>query len=707
MADQDKSGLFHYEERLLSRLIFETFGDQRYTQDSPIMPDVWTRFARAPRAKADLLLTPVAGNSPSKLATVLCERLARFEQREEVEVKLRELDDAIMLSKLANPSATGATSLRAEFNVAYSRTSVVAEVTFDQLVCVIVPMTAWWCNLGHSVQNFRELQRRLRKLAHEGATISQLIAQSALIVNRSSWDFLRFCALVGFIAQAQSAERGINADSAAYPQRKQKLEEMMEMLSNGETQIVKIIEIVEEYGKKTVKVVPYSEPKKAEERFPKVFMVTENRTAELSVAQSRSTIKADAANNLFQIDTSNFAWAIIDGGIDAQHPAFIDRRAVEKCVAREITEKKPKHKYEKQRKDSEKMWRQDIPPNKLSELSRVRETYDFTYLRRMLALKDLPSPVDGGPSQALATYIRQRYQTELNHLRIRTVKAREIDWDMVAPLIRIPHDQNYKKPLTGHGTHVAGILGGDWRANDNPEKIDLTGICPQICLYDLRVYSPKARSNEFTIQYALQFVEHLNQNRGVPLIHGVNLSLSMIHKVMSFACGRTPVCDNCNDLVSTGVVVVVAAGNDGYKTFKTDRGDYSGYHTASITDPGNAEDVITVGATHRSRPHNYGVSYFSSRGPTGDGRRKPDLVAPGEKITAPVLNCGVQRMDGTSMAAPHVSGAAALLMARHRELIGEPRRIKEILCRTATDLGRERHFQGAGLIDILRALQSV
>jgi serine protease AprX len=64
-------------------------------------------------------------------------------------------------------------------------------------------------------------------------------------------------------------------------------------------------------------------------------------------------------------------------------------------------------------------------------------------------------------------------------------------------------------------------------------------------------------------------------------------------------------------------------------------------------------------------------------------------------------------MDGTSMAAPHVSGAAALLMARHRELLGNPQRIKEILCRTATDLGREKYFQGSGMVDVLRALQSV
>jgi serine protease AprX len=117
--------------------------------------------------------------------------------------------------------------------------------------------------------------------------------------------------------------------------------------------------------------------------------------------------------------------------------------------------------------------------------------------------------------------------------------------------------------------------------------------------------------------------------------------------------------------------------------------------------------VITVGATHRTQPHNYGVSYFSSRGPTGDGRSKPDLVAPGEKITAPVPNGEFRALDGTSMAAPHVSGAAALLMARHPELIGQPGRIKEVLCATATDLGRDRLFQGAGVVDSLRAIQAV
>jgi serine protease AprX len=59
------------------------------------------------------------------------------------------------------------------------------------------------------------------------------------------------------------------------------------------------------------------------------------------------------------------------------------------------------------------------------------------------------------------------------------------------------------------------------------------------------------------------------------------------------------------------------------------------------------------------------------------------------------------------MAAPHVAGAAAMLMARYPELIGRPLRIKEILLATTTDLQREASFQGAGLVDVLRALQSV
>ena len=272
--------------------------------------------------------------------------------------------------------------------------------------------------------------------------------------------------------------------------------------------------------------------------------------------------------------------------------------------------------------------------------------------------------------------------------------------------------RGYQPPQNEHGTHVAGILAADWRKDskgeipgDDPPSRELIGMCPDLELYDLRVFNAAGAGDEFAILAALQFVRWLNASKDKMVVHGVNLSFSLPHAVDSFACGSTPVCEECSRLVSSGVVVVAAAGNRGYDN--PGDGGFGTYRLSSITDPGNAEDVITVGSTHRSMHHKYGVSYFSSRGPTGDGRMKPDLVAPGEKITSTTPNHRWVKLDGTSMAAPHVSGAAALLIARHRELAGNPARIKKILCSTATDLGRTREYQGAGMLDVLRALQLV
>ena len=142
----------------------------------------------------------------------------------------------------------------------------------------------------------------------------------------------------------------------------------------------------------------------------------------------------------------------------------------------------------------------------------------------------------------------------------------------------------------------------------------------------------------------------------------------------------------------------------------------------TINDPGNAERAITVGSTHRNAPHSYGVSYFSSKGPTGDGRRKPDLLAPGERITSCAAGANLAALlagdlpgdtayyvedSGTSMAAPHVSGAIAALLSVRREFIGQPENVKDIVVGSATSLGRGRDFEGAGLLDLMRALQAI
>jgi subtilisin family serine protease len=175
--------------------------------------------------------------------------------------------------------------------------------------------------------------------------------------------------------------------------------------------------------------------------------------------------------------------------------------------------------------------------------------------------------------------------------------------------------------------------------------------------------------------------------------------------------------------------VVAAAGNTGYGVVAASTRPAKVGLSNTINDPGNAELAITVGSTHRDSPYMYGVSYFSSKGPTGDGRLKPDLVAPGERITSCGAGAALQTAmesagpaarpaddetlayytedSGTSMAAPHVSGAIAAFLSIRREFIGRPIEVKRIFTSTASPLGRERYFEGYGLVDLVRAIQSI
>jgi subtilisin family serine protease len=403
-------------------------------------------------------------------------------------------------------------------------------------------------------------------------------------------------------------------------------------------------------------------------------------------------VKGDAARTLFRVRCDKIVWAVLDAGVDASHEAFRDEKGN----------------------------------------SRVRKTFDFTRIREIISsdtadihdddwLDNLLSGVrlikeDKIPDDQLTEAQKmRRAKTRRTEARKRLVKitkdaenGRPVNWDDVEELISLSAPP---PPASSHGTHVAGIIG----ANRKDEKQDTDpqtsgygrGMCPDIGLYDFRVLGRSLEDTEFAVIAAMQFIRYINERHSYITIHGANLSLSIPHDVRNFACERTPVCNECERLIDSGVAVVAAAGNRGYQNFETKDGTYEGYAAFSITDPGNGDGVITVGATHGFWPHTYGASFFSSRGPTGDGRLKPDLVAPGERVQSTVPNNDWASESGTSMAAPHVSGAAAMLMGRYAELIGQRRRIKRILCESATDLGRERSFQGHGMLDVLRAFQSI
>jgi serine protease AprX len=291
----------------------------------------------------------------------------------------------------------------------------------------------------------------------------------------------------------------------------------------------------------------------------------------------------------------------------------------------------------------------------------------------------------------------------------------------------------------GHGTHVAGILAGEqaaepgrtlsgavWYTDDagviqarETTFPSISGMAPECKLLSCKVLRADESGDITALLAALQYIAELNEGGRDLQVHGVNISVGHPFDPSWFATGLTPVCREVDNLVRSGVVVVVAAGNPGYG-YAGDRQNQLmrvGFDM-TINDPGNAALAITVGSTSSS-PHSTGISYFSSKGPTGDGRMKPDIVAPGERVISAAAGALLVKAksvapdatyienSGTSMAAPHVSGAAAAFLSVHREFAGQPDAVSRALLSTATDLGRARTFQGAGLVDAMRAIQSV
>ncbi len=274
----------------------------------------------------------------------------------------------------------------------------------------------------------------------------------------------------------------------------------------------------------------------------------------------------------------------------------------------------------------------------------------------------------------------------------------------------------------GHGTHVAGIAVGGGEVL----KGKYVGIAPGATLYNLRVLNSQGVGRVSSVLAAL---DDLFNMRAPYNIRVVNLSLGMA-AVDSYR--DDPVCRAVRRLVDAGVVVVAAAGNDGK--------DASGRKLYGlIHSPGIEPSAITVGASNDvgsiDRADDTMASY-SSRGPTRgswtdeSGQRhydhlvKPDLVAPGNKIGAaqspsnylvrsnPLLdlkasrfpNQNMMRLSGTSMAAPVVAGAAALLLQANPTLT--PNMVKLALMYTAQQLpGANTLEQGAGEVNVEGAVR--
>jgi subtilisin family serine protease len=239
-----------------------------------------------------------------------------------------------------------------------------------------------------------------------------------------------------------------------------------------------------------------------------------------------------------------------------------------------------------------------------------------------------------------------------------------------------------------HATHVAGIAAGNYRTKARSSRV--SGVAPRAYIGNYKVLT--IPDDGFG----------LNGN-SAEIVAGIEAAVRDGMDVINLSLGEAEI-DPSRDIVAraldgaaaAGVVPVVAAGND-----------YEDLGAGSVTSPGSSASAITAAAESQSGPF---ISAFSSGGPAPVSlRMKPDVTAPGEDVlsSVPRREGTWARFSGTSMAAPHVAGAAALLRQRHRGWTVE--QIKSALVLTGKPVlgpgGGEADTtrEGGGTIDLVRA----
>jgi subtilisin family serine protease len=240
---------------------------------------------------------------------------------------------------------------------------------------------------------------------------------------------------------------------------------------------------------------------------------------------------------------------------------------------------------------------------------------------------------------------------------------------------------------SGHGTHVAGVAAGN---AGTPTTLGLTvsGVAPRAYLGNYRI---------MTVPSA-----NVGLNGNAPeIVRGIEAAVADRMDVINLSLGE-PEIEPSRDVVAlaldaaaaAGVVPVASAGNSGSELGR-----------GSVSSPATAARAIAVGAAAAERTST-AIASFSSTAPSPLSLRlKPELVAPGVAIlsSAP-RNPGIgwEIASGTSMAAPHVAGAAALLLQRHAEWT--PAQVKSALVTTASRLPQVSvALQGGGLVNVATA----
>ena len=258
--------------------------------------------------------------------------------------------------------------------------------------------------------------------------------------------------------------------------------------------------------------------------------------------------------------------------------------------------------------------------------------------------------------------------------------------DLIYPTNRIIGFKDFVNNQTkfyddnGHGTHCAGILAGNGYSSKGKYK----GIAPEANILSIKVLDENGNGNTSDI---LSTVQWIINNKEVYKTRIINFSLGAIAQYKE---RRDPLVKAANRAIDNNLIVVAAVGN-------------SGPMRNTVLSPATSRFVISVGAANdrgETYAKNETIAEFSSRGPTLDRIRKPDLIAPGVDIMS-LSNKnlgGYTSLSGTSMSAPMISGAAALLLNENPNYNHFD--IKKKILNACSRIKASSYEQGAGVLDI-------
>lgn len=238
----------------------------------------------------------------------------------------------------------------------------------------------------------------------------------------------------------------------------------------------------------------------------------------------------------------------------------------------------------------------------------------------------------------------------------------------------------------GHGTHVAGtIVGG----NASREAI---GVAPEAQLIVARIFSSSGESDRESILKAMQWMADPDEDPATEdFAQVINNSWSDDEPYSDRDPDQEPFCQIIQNWNHLGMIGVFSAGN-------------TGPSVGTINIPGGCPQAVAVGATERNdrSPH------FSSTGPAvwkSYSLMKPEVSAPGFEVRSASSRGGYEEMSGTSMAAPHVTGAIAILLQAFPQK--KWNEIQDLLMAGANDLGQQGQDAvfGWGRINLLRSIE--